>query len=81
MLNVTNDYLNLVGIKLVVERGGTYLNTPFLTCNWGKYLPEGLAAPSSPIGVGAKLPTSDTSRLSIAKLSSKSGLMIVSDLG
>jgi len=31
-----------------------------------KYLPEGLATPSSPIGVEAKLPTSDTSIDSIA---------------
>lgn len=31
-----------------------------------KYLPEGLATPSSPIGVGARLPTSDTSKKDIS---------------
>ncbi|OGK30350.1 hypothetical protein A3F29_00945 [Candidatus Roizmanbacteria bacterium RIFCSPHIGHO2_12_FULL_33_9] len=67
MSNVASKYLNIVGVKLVPEKGVSYVNTSFITGKKSKYLPEGLATPSSPIGVGAKLPTSGTSNRSITK--------------
>lgn len=68
MRNTANEFLNIVGIKPVIAKGETYINTSFLTNKWreiNRFLKGGRPIPPSPIGVGDQLPTSKESIESI----------------